>query len=186
MIKDKTEQLSKTTVWLHWIVGLSMITLLAVGIFMKENKVYSLYPIHKSVGVLIFTLIVLRIGWRIKNGWPQTIGSPAKFEQILARFSHLSLLIGTAVMPIAGMTMSIAGGRGLSIFDWNLVASNPDPVNAGKVLALNKELAQFASGVHEYVGWFLVVVIVLHVVGALKHHVIDKNTVLKRMLGQSV
>lgn len=72
-MKDTKSQLSNLTIALHWVVGLSIIVLIIVGIYMSENEVFELYPIHKSIGVLIFFVIVVRVYWRFVNGWLQPI-----------------------------------------------------------------------------------------------------------------
>ena len=67
---DTKQKLSSTTVWLHWIIAIMIIGLLIVGVYMEENEVYRLYPIHKSLGVIVFGFVIIRVIWRIKNGWP--------------------------------------------------------------------------------------------------------------------
>ena len=104
-MKDQSNKLSKISIGLHWIIAISMISLLAVGIYMKENEVWSLYPIHKSVGVILFSLILFRIYWRIKNGWPKQVDSMKPRDKTLSRGAHWILMIGMALMPIAGMIM---------------------------------------------------------------------------------
>ncbi|MGY0400274.1 MAG: cytochrome b, partial [Ostreibacterium sp.] len=118
-MKDSYKRLSHLTISLHWLVGLTIIGLIAVGLYMSENEVYALYPIHKSLGMIIFVFILLRILWRIKNGWIEDIGDKP-WENKLARIIHWVLIIGTLLFPISGIVMSGAGGKGLSIFSWEL------------------------------------------------------------------
>ena len=56
-MRDTKEKLSNLTITLHWIVGLTVITLAVIGVYMSENEAFELYPIHKSIGVLIFFVI---------------------------------------------------------------------------------------------------------------------------------
>lgn len=183
---DSKQKLSGITVTLHWTVAITVICLLAVGIYMEENEVYSLYPIHKSVGAIIFLVILARVGWRISQGWPTPVSQFAKAELILTRVTHYVLLIATVLMPLSGMTMSIAGGHGLDVFSLEIVAANPDPANPDKMLPLNKSLAKLAHGAHGLIANILIAAILLHIAGALKHHVIDKDGTLRRMLGKKV
>ena len=183
---DTKQKLSSTTVWLHWIIAIMIIGLLIVGVYMEENEVYRLYPIHKSLGVIVFGFVILRVIWRIKNGWPQTIGQQAQFLQLVSKIVHYVLIIGTVLMPISGMLMSGAGGHGIAVFGVELLAKNPDPANAQAVLALNKTWAGIGHEVHEWLAYILVTSVVLHIAGALKHHVLDKDGTLRRMLGKAI
>lgn len=66
---DTYHKLSRQTVFLHWIVAVGIIGLLAVGVYMHETESFFLYPWHKSFGVLILLFVIWRIINRIKNGW---------------------------------------------------------------------------------------------------------------------
>lgn len=171
----KTQKLSRTSVALHWIVAIMMLMLLGSGIYMEEFKVRDVYPIHKSFGVTITLFVLLRIFWRLKQGWPTPHPTHAAWERKLSRLSHYVLITGTLLMPISGMIGSIAGGRGLYWFGVELLARDP----AGK----NRMLAEAAHDVHEIIAKIIIVFLILHIVGALKHHFIDKDNTLRRMLG---
>ncbi|MGZ7254055.1 cytochrome b/b6 domain-containing protein, partial [Streptococcus pyogenes] len=68
-MKDTAHRLSPTTVWLHWLVGVLVMTLMAVGWYMAETKTRGLYPLHKSIGLLVFVLVVVRLVWRLVQGF---------------------------------------------------------------------------------------------------------------------
>ena len=182
---DSKLKLSRITVALHWIVGITIICMLAVGIYMEENEVYALYPIHKSVGALIFLVILARVVWRISQGWPEPVSTYSKIEQLLSKAAHYVLLIGSVIIPLSGLMMSIAGGHGLSIFGLEVVPTNPDPLNPDKTAPLNGSIAKAGHTLHGLVSNLMIATIVLHIAGALKHHIMDKDGTLKRMLGKS-
>ena len=184
MKRDTASILSKTTVRLHWLVAIMMIGLLAVGIYMEEQEVYALYPWHKSLGVLILLLVIPRIIWRAMNGWPKSQGEYSSIEVILAKLVHWLLIIGTVLMPVSGMMMSGFGGHGIFVFGIELMAMNSDPTNTNEVIAVNGQLAGLGHEMHGIGGNVLIAAIVLHVVGAIKHHIIDKDDTLNRMLGK--
>ena len=71
----QTTQLSATTKLLHWLVGLGMIFLIALGIYMSETETYALYDLHKSLGALMIVFVIARIAWRIKKGWLSRINN---------------------------------------------------------------------------------------------------------------
>ena len=74
----------------------------------------------------------------------------------------------------------------MAIFGWELLAENIDPNNLEEVIPLNKTLAGFSHETHEIVGNVMIVAIGLHLIGALKHHIIDKDGTLRRMFGTSL
>ena len=184
-MRDGVTKFSPITIALHWIVGLSMIGLLAVGIYMDTFEVYSLYPIHKSLGILIVAFVIARIIWRTLNGWPKPVSQYSTIEHTLAKVIHWVLIIGTLSMPVSGMMMSGGGGHGLFIFDWELLAKNIDPSDPSMTLPLSEAIASLGKSMHGLLGNIMIAAIVLHVVGAFKHHIIDKDATLRRMLGRS-
>ncbi len=170
------------TIFLHWVVGLGMIGMIAVGIYMTRFSDYSLYPLHKSIGVILFGIIMLRVVMHVKEGWPKNISTGKAWEHSLARLVHWVLILGTLALPISGMMMSGFGGHGVSVFGLELWVVNKDP-DTGQKMPINTTLAMAGSTVHYYVGYALIVAIALHVLGALKHHFLDKDNTLRRMMG---
>jgi cytochrome b561 len=181
-----SKQLTGTTILLHWLVGIMMIVLLATGVYMEETKAFALYPWHKSFGVLIFVFAVIRVLWRIKEGWPPAVGDYAQWEKVLAKIVHYLLIIGTVLMPISGFMMSAMGGYGVAFFGLELVAANPDPADPTKMIPLNEAMAQIGHLMHGLGGNVLIAAVVLHIVGAYKHHFVDKDMTMKRILGAKV
>lgn len=166
----------------HWTVALLMIGLLGVGIYMEQNNVYSLYPIHKSMGVLALLLIFPRVINRMTKGWPEPVANSnyAKHEVILSKIIHWVLIIGTVLMPISGMIMSGAGGHGIEVFGIELLSKNINA--AGEAIPLNEQAASIGHKIHGLLGKVLIGCIALHVIGAFKHHFLDKDDTLKRMI----
>lgn len=186
MKRDTVTQLSATTIALHWLVAVSIIGLLLVGVYMVETKAYGLYPWHKSFGVIVFLIVLVRVGWRILNGWPEPIRQYPDLERITAKVVHWILILATVLMPVSGFLMSSLGGHGVDLFGVELVARNPDPENPKKVLAHNGDLAGLAHSIHHWVGYILFTAVILHIAGALKHHLMDKDGTLSRMLGRGI
>ncbi|MBY0572684.1 MAG: cytochrome b [Undibacterium sp.] len=180
------KKFSPITIGLHWIVGLTMITLFFIGVYMAENEVYSLYPWHKSFGVLIVPFVLARVIWRIKSGWPTPVGQYSKIEQILAKLTHWVLISASVLMPVTGFMFSGASGHGVAVFGWTIAPENPDPNKLGEVIPFNPLVANVGHEMHEILGWIFIAAVALHVVGALKHHVMDKDGTLQRMLGKQI
>ncbi len=185
-MNDTFGKLSKTTIILHWIVGLTIISLLAMGIYMEEYNAYQLYDIHKAIGVIIFFFILYRVWWRIQNGWPVPAGDYTNLEHITAKLTHYILLVSTILLPLSGILNSGFGGHGIDIFGLPLIPENPDPLNTEEVIPFNALLAQIGAILHTIVGDIIIIALILHIAGALKHHIIDKDGTLKRMLGSHI
>ncbi|HHL31098.1 MAG TPA: cytochrome b [Oceanospirillales bacterium] len=181
-MQDSNDKISTMGIFLHWLVGITIIGLIAVGLYMAENDIESLYPIHKSIGVILFIFIVFRVIRRIRRGWPKAVGDYQQWESVLSKSVHWILIIATLMFPISGMMMSGAGGHGISVFGLELLASNFD--TAGKAIPLNATLAGLGHETHEILGELIIYVIGLHILAAFKHHFIDKNRSLLRMLGK--
>lgn len=185
-MSDTQQKLSTTTVALHWIVAVCMISLLSVGLYMSQTETYFLYPIHKSIGVLIVIPVVWRVIWRLKNGWPLELSPVAALQQTVARLVHWVLIIGTLLMPISGMIMSGLGGHGISVFGLELMAMNFNPEDMKEVMPINADLAGIGHEIHEILGLGLIAAVVLHIAGALKRQLIGKDGTLSRMLGKHI
>lgn len=180
---DNQQKLSPVTITLHWIIALTVITLTGIGFYMSMFDFYPLYDWHKSFGVVIFAVVLLRVWWRIKNGWPIPVGEYPTFERRLAQATHWVLIVATVLMPVSGILYSALGGWGIKVFGWVMVAGNKNPVT-GQTEAIHAGLAQLGQVAHEWLGYLLAGAIILHIAGALKHHLIDKDRTLLRMLGR--
>ncbi len=181
---DTQNQLSPITRALHWLVALMIISLLAVGFYMATFEVWALYPIHKAFGVIALLIILPRVVWRLKNGWPIPVRDYPTWEHKLAVATHWVLILGTVIMPISGFIFSGASGHGVDVFGLVLAPMNPDPSHPGEVIAFNETVADAGNELHEIVGYVMAMAIALHIAGALKHHIFDKDRTLLRMLGK--
>ena len=168
---------SSMTKWFHWIIALAVIGMLFMGFFLDEiPEQYqgTAYMLHKSTGITILFLMILRFVWVHAKGKPSLPESVKPWEKVLSRFVQYSFYVLLLLMPLSGWIMSVAADRiptYFGLFKMPLPWISPD-----------KSLAEFMEESHEFIAWILIAFICLHVIGALKHHFIDKNNVLKRML----
>jgi cytochrome b561 len=162
---------------LHWIIVLLIIIQWIIAqradaLPLGPTKVEVL-GYHKSFGMTVLMLAVLRLAWRWMNPVPTLAGVTKGWERALAHVSHFLLYALLFAMPLSGWMMSSAASFRVSyfkLFTW------PDLVQPGQ------ELFRQLQDLHHLLFNVLVVVALLHIAGALKHAVIDKNDVLKRML----
>jgi len=161
----------------HWVVALLILTLLAVGFIMSDMEntpdKFKLYGLHKSVGISVLTLALVRLMWKAVNVAPLLPATLHRMEKLLAHAGHALLYVLMIAMPLSGWLMSSAAGVQVSVFGWFLL---PDFV------APDKDVKDFFREAHELLAWALIVMISLHVLAALLHHFYYRNNVLRRML----
>ena len=164
---------------LHWLMAICIMGMIFSGWYMAglddtAPDKFSLYPWHKSFGVLLLGLIVIRIIVRLASALPDIQATLPNYERNLARLAHLLLYLLMVIVPVSGFIMSDAGGHDILFFGLEL----PD------LLETNKQLGGTAHEMHEYAGYFLLGVVVVHILGALKHRFMDhpENDVLKKTL----
>lgn len=177
----KPQPLSRTTRYLHWLVGGAILILIAIGLYMARTETWALYPIHKSVGIIVFVLAGIRVCWRWKEGWPKSIGDYPRAEKVAAKATHWLLIIATLALPVSGMLYSGASGHGFGVFGVVLVPENHSA--SGEVIPYNEAFGIFGQTAHSWIGYAVIVLLCLHIGGALKHHFLDNDATLRRMLG---
>jgi len=183
---DTKLKFSPLTLLLHWLIAVSIIGMCGFGLYMVKTKSFSLFHIHKSFGLLVFVLAVLRVLWRWKNGFPEPARPLSRFEHLAALWMHKALLACTLLMPITGMLFSGASGHGFGFFGLKIFPASTQHAANGSVVPNNAALSDLGQNLHDFLGYALVCLILLHVAAALKHHLVDRDETLSRMLGMKV
>lgn len=164
-------------IMLHWITALAFIGIFAAvefhEYFPKGDPTRDLLMLtHKSLGITILFLVVVRIFIRSRNPAPSIIPAPAAWQTAIAHSTHAALYAAMIAMPLLGWLMSNAAGRPAPFFGLEL------PFIIGE----NKDLARTLKEIHEFIGNALYYVIGLHAIAALAHHHVFKDNTLHRML----
>ncbi len=174
-IKNSEKKFGLIAILLHWIMAILIIGLLTLGLYMTKfyhgTEKFKLYGWHKEFGILVLMLILLRSSWRAFNIIPSL--SLPRWEMLAARTMHFALYGFMFAMPLTGWLMTSFSGFTISFFGWFVI---PDPFSA------HLDLAHLFKKTHKWLGYALIAAIVLHVCAALKHHFIDKDDILRRML----
>lgn len=174
-LKNTNTGYGSLTRLLHSILMIAVMVMLLCGALfdilpqpLKGNVV----SLHKLIGVNIFFIGIFFMLWSVINPKPDYPQNMPAYERYLARLVHLGLYAALLAMPLSGWIMATAAGKPPHLADIML----PCPL-----IGLNKEVAKQMFGLHEIIAWVLAALIALHALGALKHHFIDRNTILKRM-----
>ena len=174
--------LTLATRLLHWSVAFTMLGLISVGYYMVNWEVWSLYPIHKALGVIALLLVLPRAIYRVKKGFLPADDNASEALNKSIHCAHWGLLIGTLLMPISGMLYSGFGGYGIDVFGLTIVSNNYTENGA---VPFNETIFVVAKAAHSYIAYALTALIALHALGAMKHHIFDKDATLLRMLGRA-
>lgn len=162
---------------LHWLVALIIIGLFVLGQYMSDLSMsprkLQLYSWHKWFGVTVFLLVLVRLGWRLTHQPPRLPVRMPKLQQLASHVGHMALYGLMLAIPISGWLMSSAKGYQTV---WFGVLPIPD------LLGKDKLLGDLLAELHGTLNGLLVFIVVIHVIAALKHHFIDRDDVLKRML----
>ena len=161
----------------HWIIAALIVTQFVLGL-MQEDLPLGMHKLavlarHKSFGMTVLMLAVLRLAWRLFNPPPPLPDGMSKVEIILARTTHVAFYVLLFAMPLSGWMMSSAKNYSVSwfgVFTWpNLIAPNERSFDVMR-------------STHYVLSITLFAVAILHILAALKHHFWNKDDVLTRML----
>lgn len=166
---------STVSLILHWLIAALVVTQVALvaGHEAIEGD-RALLNLHKSVGLSILVLTLVRLGWRIANPALPLPEAMPRWQKLVARATHVLFYVFLIAMPLVGWAASSAAGRDIvwfGLFEWPLL-----PIGGGR------EMAGSLMDLHEAAAKALYVLIALHIVGALKHHFVDRDNVLHRMI----
>ena len=169
------------SVALHWIVALTVYGMFALGLWMVTLSYYDGWyhqapEIHKSIGILLMLTLVIRLIWRRISPAPGALKSYSRLTRISAVVAHIALYLLLFGIIFSGYLISTADGKPISVF--GLFAVPATLTDAGSQ-------ADLAGDIHLWLAWTVVILSVLHALAAFKHHFIDKDDTLRRMLGKS-
>lgn len=168
---------TRTAKLLHWIIAVMIFGLLGLGFYMADLPLspykLQLYSWHKWAGVSLWLLVLLRLCWRATHRPPALPAHMSATERLAAHAGHGLLYLLMLAIPLSGWLMGSA--KGIPTVWFGLL---PLPDLIGK----DKELARLLQSAHWALNIALLALLAAHVGAALKHHVIDKDDVLRRML----
>lgn len=184
MTRDAHEGYTSTAMLLHWLAAVIIVILLALGFIMtgmQDGNIelkFKLYQLHKSFGILLLVLAVVRLGWRLMVPPPAPIISGWMLRAATAM--HWALYGIMILMPIVGWMIVSASPLQIPTEIFGLVELPHLPLTGGG--ANRKEMEHLFEEIHESMAFILIGLLVLHVGAALYHHTVRKDTTLLRMM----
>jgi len=162
---------------LHWLIAALILVQFIIGSIAEEMKLtpakLDLFVWHKSIGVTVLVLALLRLLWRLGNPPPEPPVGMAGMERRLAAAAHWVLYALIFAVPLSGWWVSDASRVPFKAY---FLVPMPD------FIATDRALQEAAAEVHEVLTMTLLVVVILHVAAALRHHFLLHDDVLRRML----
>jgi len=177
-LRNTPDKYGWISIGVHWLMALVVFGMFGLGLYMSDltyvDAWYKAAPkLHMGIGILLFSALLLRLFWRFINPRPQIYGQDFEKKMgLLVQRTHYVLLF---VLMVAGYLTATADGRGIEVFSWFEVPA---------VLAAEKGREDIAGTVHMLLAWAVMVLVALHAGAALKHHFIEKDATLLRMLGK--
>ncbi len=182
------QKYDNVAIFLHWIIALAIILQLASGIWMvgaiqdeeTQKIAYSFYQYHKSLGLIILIFSIFRLFWRITHKAPALPESMTKLEKLAANTSHILLYLFIIIIPLTGWALVSTSSYGFptiifGLFEWPHISFLVDASNKA-------QLHKISSLSHKYIAFLMILLLIIHISAALKHHFINKDNILKRML----
>ena len=166
---------SGVAIALHWAIAAMILGNIAGAIASEAvggAAAGAIMSVHKSVGLTVLALSLFRLGWRVAHGFPRLPDSTPGWDAVAARATHVLFYLLMIGLPLLGWAMVSGGPRALT---WFGLFEMPK-------LPVSKAVAGLSHDAHVALGLGTLVLVALHVAGALKHHLVDRDDVLLRML----
>ncbi len=178
--KSDHQSYGVVAILLHWSVAAVVPALFLLGLWMTGLDYYSPWyrqgpDIHRSIGVLLFILLSMRLVWRWWNPPPEPLSNHSVVEHFVARQVHRLLYLLLFCVMLSGYLISTADGRPISVFGW---------FDLPALISDIEQQEDIAGKVHFTLAVTTITLVSLHIAGALKHHFVDRDRTLLRMFGR--
>ncbi|MEO8000900.1 MAG: cytochrome b [Arenimonas sp.] len=177
ILKNSSQTWGSLSIGLHWLTVILILCLMAVGLIMTNlpngPQKIQIYAMHKSFGLTVLGLTVLRLLWRLFSTNPDEVENTPVWQSWAAKLTHGVLYVLLFAMPISGWLYNSAAGFPLKYFGL---------FKLPKLSGYDPQLKELAGDAHETFFYILALLMLMHAGAALKHHYLDKDSTLTRML----
>ena len=174
-------------VTLHWLIAAGVIANIALGLYFADlphsdpNK-FTLTQTHKSIGLTVLLLSLLRVGWRLVHPVPPLPADMGPLMRIAARTTHFMLYVLIVAIPLSGWALVSASPLGLPTMYFGLFPWPQLPFLADLPRAMKRLWAHQFGAIHVFLAWSMIVLASIHILAALYHQFVRRDEVLGRML----
>jgi cytochrome b561 len=178
---------SNVAITLHWLIALGVIANILLGLYFNDlprsdpNK-FLLTQTHKSIGLTVLVLSLIRVGWRLVNPIPPLPATMNPFLRTVARATQFFLYVLIVAIPLSGWALVSSSPLGLPTMYFGLFSWPHIPFLAELPRAQKVPLVREIATIHILLAWSAIVLVPLHIVGALYHQFIRRDDVLASML----
>jgi len=176
-IRNNSQTWGSVSIGLHWLTFILILSLAMLGLIMTDlaNGPFKIqvYALHKSFGLTVLALTFIRLLWRLFSTMPEMTANTPKWQEWIAKLTHGLLYVLLFAMPISGWLYNSAAGFPLKYFGL---------FKLPKLSGYDPQLKQLAGDAHETFFIILALLMLVHTGAALKHHYLDKDNTLTRML----
>lgn len=178
-MKNTKEHYGYMTIAIHWVVVVIIFGLFGLGFWMVDLGYYDPWyqdgpDLHQNIGIILAIIMVIRVLLKLFQIAPQPLANHSDIEKKAGHTVHLILYFLIFFIMTTGYLISTADGRNINVFGIFNVPS------MGTLFVDQDDIAGF---LHKYAAYSVMFAVLLHAAAAIKHHVIDKDNTLKRMLG---
>lgn len=181
------ERYSAVAITLHWLIALGIIANIALGLYFadlprSDPDKFLLTQTHKSIGLTILVLSLIRVMWRLMHPAPPLPASMSPMLRFAAHATHFLLYVLIVAIPLSGWLMVSSSPLGLPTMYFGWFAWPDLPYFPDLPRAMKKIWVQDFSATHVFLAWSAIVLVTIHVLAALYHQFIRRDVVLGRML----
>ncbi len=178
LIKNSSARFGLLTKLFHWSIAILILGLIWLGWYMVELTYYDKWykdalDYHKSLGVLVLVLALMKIGWQCYTPAPAPLPGLKPWERIGAKSMHYIFFAMMMLIPLSGYLISTSAGKPIEMFNWFDIPA---------IMDVDEKLREWAITVHFYLAYATLFLVIGHGGAAIKHQFIDKDGTLRRML----
>ncbi len=177
-LKNPVDRWGPVSQLLHWTIVVLVLAMAVIGLSLdsvpKSPRYFWVFNLHKSLGLTVLVLAIIRLAWRAYAGAPKPLTGIPTLQLLVARVTHWLLYALIIAMPLSGWLFDSAGG--LRPLRWFGLFEVP------KLVAPNTGLREIARDAHGWFFWALAALVLMHAGAALYHHYFVGDDTLRRML----